>query len=96
MGQTGQNAKFVLNNGRAKRVDGSKRQIRAEQWGGPDGSDGSKRQIRAEMGQTRQNAKFVLNYGGAKRVEPWVGQTGQTGQHAKLVRVRRVKTPNSC
>ena len=33
MGQTGQNAKFVLNNGGPNGSDGSKRQIRAEQWG---------------------------------------------------------------
>ena len=81
-GQTGQNAKFVLNNGGPNGPDGSKRQVRAEQWGGPNGSDGSKRQIRAEQwggrtGQTGQNAKFVLNNGGAERV-------------------RQVKTPNAC
>ena len=51
MGQTGQHAKFVLNNGGPHGSDGSKRQIRAEQWGG-------------RMGQTGENAKFVLNNGG--------------------------------
>ena len=98
-GQTGQNAKFVLNNGGPNGSDGSKRQIRVEQWGG-------------QTGQTGQNAKFVLNNGGPNgsdgskrqiRAEQWGGQTGQTGQNAKFVLnnggakwARRVKTPNSC
>ena len=51
MGQTGENAKFLLNNVFPNGSDGSKRQIRAEQWG-------------SQMGQTGENAKFVLNNGG--------------------------------